>query len=70
MDVKGYDPALIKDPATFTVEISRYQKYGDMQKNSAESYPLWDIIVLVMKEMAQVEQALWGWGRGDGTMVA
>ncbi len=26
--VKGCDPALIEDPAPYTVEMSRYQKYG------------------------------------------
>ncbi len=55
--MKGYDPALIEDPAPFTVEISRYQKYGELLKNSVESYPLRDKIVLVMKDMAWVEQA-------------
>jgi hypothetical protein len=56
--VKGYDPTLIEDPAPFTVEISRYQKYGELLKNSVESYPLRDRIVLVMKDMACVEQAI------------
>lgn len=34
LDMKGYDPALIEDPAPLTVEISRYQKYGELLKNS------------------------------------
>ncbi len=58
LDVKGYDPTLIEDPAPFTVEISRYQKYGELLKNSVESYPLRDKMVLVMKDMAGVEQAV------------
>jgi hypothetical protein len=58
LDMKGYDPTLIEDPAPFTVEISRYQKYGELLKNSVESYPLRDKIVLVMKDMAWVEQAV------------
>ncbi len=58
LDMKGYDPTLIEDPAPFTVEISRYQKYGEMLKNSVESYPLRDKIVLVMKDLAWVEQAV------------
>jgi hypothetical protein len=58
LDMKGYDPTLIEDPAPFTVEISRYQKYGELLKNSVESYPLRDRIVLVMKDMAWVEQAV------------
>ncbi|GFO96270.1 hypothetical protein ig2599ANME_0459 [groundwater metagenome] len=29
LDMKGYDPTLIEDPAPFTVEISKYQKYGE-----------------------------------------
>jgi hypothetical protein len=33
LDLKDYDPALIEDPAPFTVEISRYQKYGELLKN-------------------------------------
>ncbi len=57
LDKKGYDPTLIEDPAPFTVEISRYQKYGELLKNSIESYPLRDKIVLVMKDMVWVEQA-------------
>ncbi len=55
LDTKGYDPNLVEDPAPFTVEISRYQKYGELLKNSVESYPLRDKIVLVMKDMAWVE---------------
>ncbi len=58
LDMKGYDPNLIEDPAPFTVEISRYQKYGELLKNSVESYPLRDKIVLVMKDLACVEQAV------------
>ncbi len=44
-------------PDPFTVEISKYQKYGELLKNSVESYPLRDKIVLVMKDLAWVEQA-------------
>jgi hypothetical protein len=58
LDRKGYDPTLIEDPAPFTVEISRNQKYGELLKNSVESYPLRDKIVLVMKDMVWVEQAV------------
>ena len=58
LDMKGYDPTLIEDPAPFTVEISRYQKYGELLKNSVESYPLRDKMVLVMKDMEGVEQAV------------
>ncbi len=58
LDKKGYDTNLIEDPSLFTVEISRYQKYGELLKNSVESYPLRDKIVLVMKDMAWVEQAV------------
>ena len=57
LDKRGYDPNLIEDPAPFTVEISRHQKYGELLKNSLESYPLRDKIVLVMKDLACVEQA-------------
>jgi hypothetical protein len=58
LDMKGYDPTLIEDPATFTVEINRYQNYAELLKNSVESYPLRDKMVLVMKDMAGVEQAI------------
>lgn len=58
LDKKGYDPNLIEDPAPFTVEISKYQKYGELLKNSVESYPLRDKIVLVMKDLSWVEQAV------------
>ena len=58
LDKKGYDPTLIEDPAPFTIEISRYQKYGELLKNSVESYPMRDKIVLVMKDIAWVEQAV------------
>ncbi len=58
LDKKGYDPTLIENPAPFTVEISRYQKYGGLLKTSVESNPLRDTIVLVMKDMAWVEQAV------------
>ena len=40
------------------MEIGKYQNYGELLKNSIESYPLRDKIVLVMKDMAWVEQAL------------
>ncbi len=58
LDKKGYDPTLIEDPAPFTVEINRNQKYGELLKNSVESYPLRDKIAFVMKDMAWVEHAV------------
>ncbi len=58
LDREGYDSTLIEDPAPYTVEISKYQKYGELLKNSIESYPLRDKMVLVMKDMVWVEQAL------------
>ncbi len=58
LERKGYDPTLIEDLAPFTVEISKYQKYGELLKNSVESYPLRDKIVLIMKDMVWVEQAI------------
>ncbi len=58
LDREGFDSALIEDPAPFTVEISRHQKYGELLKNSVENYPLRDKIVLVMKDLAWVEQAV------------
>lgn len=58
LDRKGFDPNIIEDPAPYTVEINKYQKYGELLKNSIESYPMRDKMVLVMKDMVWVEQAL------------
>ncbi len=58
LDKKGYDPIPIEYPALFTVEIGRYQKYSELLKNSVESYRLRDKILLIMKDIAWVEQAL------------
>lgn len=58
LDKKGYDPNLIEDPAPFTVEMSKHQNYGELLRNSVENYPLLDKIVLVLKDMAWVEQAV------------
>jgi hypothetical protein len=58
LDKKGYDPNLIEDPAPYTVEIGKYQKYGELPKNSVDNYPPREKIVFVMKDMAWVEQAL------------
>ncbi len=58
LDMKGYDPTLIEDPAPYTVEIAKSQKYSELLKNSVDSYPLKDKIVFVMKDMAWVEQAM------------
>jgi hypothetical protein len=58
LDRKGYDPTLIEDPTHYTVEIGKSQKHGELLKNSVESYPLRDKIVLIMKDMVWVEQAL------------
>lgn len=57
------DPALIEDPAPFTVGMSKYQKQGELLKNSVESYSLLDKIVLVMKDLVWVEQAVAMGGR-------
>ncbi len=58
LDRNGYDPTIIEDPAPYTIEISKSQKYDELLKNSVESYPLRDKIVLIMKDMAWVEQAV------------
>jgi hypothetical protein len=58
LDRKGFDPNITEDAAPYTVEIGKYQNYGELLKNSIESYPLRDKIVLVMKDMEWVEQAL------------
>jgi len=58
LDRKGFDPNIIEDSAPFTVEIDKFQKYGELLKNSIESYPLRDKVVLVMKDIACVKQAL------------
>jgi hypothetical protein len=58
LDRNGFDPNIIEDAAPYTVEIGKYQNYGELLKNSIESYPLRDKVVLVMKDMVWVEQAL------------
>ncbi len=58
LDRKGYDPTIIEDTTPYTIEISKGQKYSELLKNSIDSYPLRDKIVLVMKDLAWVEQAL------------
>jgi len=58
LDRKGFDPNIIEDTAPYTVEIGKYQNYGELLKNSVESYPLRDKMVLVMKGLVWVEQAL------------
>jgi len=30
LDRKGLDPTIIEDPAPYTVEINKYQKYGEL----------------------------------------
>ena len=30
---------IIDDPAPYTVEIGKYQKYGELLKNSVDNYP-------------------------------
>ena len=51
LDRKGFHPNMIEDAAPYTVEIGKFQKYGELLKNSVESYPLRDKIVLVMKDL-------------------
>ncbi len=58
LDRKGFDPNIIEDAAPYTVEIGKFQKYSELLKNSVESYPMRDKIVLVMKDIAWVEQAV------------
>jgi hypothetical protein len=58
LDRKGFDPNIIEDPAPYTAETGKYQKYNELLKNSVESYPLRDKIVFIMKDMVWVEQAL------------
>jgi hypothetical protein len=42
----------------YTVEIGKYQKYGELLKNSVDNYPMREKIIFVMKDMASVKQAL------------
>jgi len=58
LDRKGFDPNTIEDAAPYTVEIGKYQNYGELLKNSIESYPLRDKIVLIMKDLVWVEHAV------------
>jgi hypothetical protein len=58
LEKKGYDPTIIEDPVPYTVEIGKYQKYGELLKNSVDNYPMREKIVFVMKDLAWIEQAL------------
>ena len=58
LDMKGFDLNIIEDPSPYTVYIGKYQKYGDIIKNSIDSYALRDMIVFVMKDKVCVEKAL------------
>ena len=58
LDRKGFDPNIIEDAAPYTVEIVKYQNYGELLKNSVESYPLRDKMMLIMKDLVWVEQAV------------
>ena len=49
LDMKGFDLNIIEDPFPYSVEIGKYQKYGDILKSSIYSYPLRAMIVFVMK---------------------
>ncbi|MDP3106219.1 MAG: hypothetical protein Q8M95_16630 [Candidatus Methanoperedens sp.] len=40
------------------MEIGKYQNYGELLKNSVDNYLLRDKLVLVMKDMVWVEQAV------------
>jgi hypothetical protein len=58
LDRKGFESNIIEDVAPYTVQIGKFQNYGELLKNSIESYPLRDKIVLVMKDIVWVEQAV------------
>ncbi len=58
LDRKGFDPNIIEDAAPFTMEIGKYQNYGELLKNSVDNYLLRDKLVLVMKDIVWVEQAV------------
>jgi hypothetical protein len=58
LDRKGFDPNIIEDAAPFTIEIGKYQNYGELLKNSVDNYLLRDKLVLVMKDIVWVEQAV------------
>ena len=58
LDRNGFDPNIIEDATPYTVEIGKYQNYGELLKNSIESYPLRDKLVLVMKDIVWCEQAV------------
>ncbi len=38
LDRKGFDPNIIEDVTPFTVETGKFQNYGELLKNSIESY--------------------------------
>ena len=60
LDNKGYDPTVIEDATPYTVEVNRYEKYGELLRNAVDNHPSGDRMILVMKDEASVEQALIG----------
>ena len=58
LDNNGYDPIVIEDATPYTVEVNRYEKYGELLRNAVENHLSGDRMILVMKDMASVEQAV------------
>jgi hypothetical protein len=58
LDNNGYDPTVIEDATPYMVEVNRYEKYGDLLRNTVDNYPKGDRMILIMKDEASVEQAL------------
>lgn len=54
---EGLRPCFDGEPALFTVEMSRYRKYGELLRNAGEGYPLRDGSVPEMEDTARVGQA-------------
>lgn len=58
LDNNGYDPIVVEDVTPYTVEVGRYERYGELLKNSVDSHLTGDKMILIMKDAASVEQAL------------
>jgi hypothetical protein len=55
---KGYEPIPVDDFQGYIVKIDRYEKYGDILKNSVEHTEMGGDRIFLMKDMLSVEQAI------------
>jgi hypothetical protein len=58
LDRSGFDYELVEDLRPFVVKLSRYSKYAPLLKNSISFMETPDWRIVLMKDMATVEEAL------------